>query len=74
MMPNITIELEIEDISESMVLFEHVGEIGDLKMCRTVPLGSPIVYALDGELRYMVFIQQIYQALAREILEGSLKQ
>lgn len=73
-MPKITIELEIEDISKSMVLFEHVGEIGDLEMCRTVPMGSPIVYAPDGERRYMIPIQQIYQALAREISEGSLNQ
>lgn len=73
-MTKITLELEIEDISNSLVLFEHVGEIGDLKMCRTVPMGSPIVYAPDGKRRYMIPIPPIYQALAREILEGSLKQ
>lgn len=75
----VTVELEIDDISKKMVLFEHVGELSTgedgvkLQAYRDVPLGSPIVYAPDGR-RYMISLRQIYQVLAREIMEGSLKQ
>lgn len=73
-MPKITIELEIEDVSKSMILFESIGEIGGLEMCRTIPMGSPIIYTADGKRRYMIDIRKVYQALAHEIIAGSLKQ
>lgn len=74
----ITVELEVEDISEKLVMFEDFGELtsnnGDtLKAYRDYVLKSPIVHSPSGERRYMIDIRQIYLALAKEITEGILQ-
>ena len=73
----ITLELEVTDITNKLILFEDVGELStaddDVKLqaCRDM-LGSPIVYSPDGKRRYMVHLSQIYTFLASKIMEGVL--
>ena len=71
----VTVELEIEDVTEAYLLFESVGSISTplegvgLTAERTVPRGDPIVWSQDGERRYLASIGQVYSAIAKAIME-----